>query len=428
MERYFIQTRSGRKGPFTIEQLQAFVDAGRIPYSFNVIDELTDMTVSLSHLVEPPRQDAQDTPSRETNEHLHTGSSRRQVSSHRTSRTHTAKTHTRSSRYRAKRHSTRPGRSSHPGSRYKAVYKTRRRNAGPIIGFVIAAVVGLLGVGYWYFYLWHGSPGEPTEFHLALQNTLLNQKPQILWRALPDSYRHSIEEVVHGVADTVDPAFYKKNVSLILNLADIAEQKVEFLAGFSASSMGRSASKQKELQIILPKLGRTLRSLFEGPLENIHGLRTLDVERYLVEQGSEVMSYIFELVRFTDDSNEFLTMLNRVRGTTFEIHSINGSVAKIRRIEPDGTSKDSLETVRLVEGKWIPEELATEIPNAIKKCKEAIAKLKTQKPAADSKARFVINSINSSLQKLLTTNTQEEFNAAMLGMLMDIQKLRLLVQ
>ena len=45
---YFIKTKSGTKGPFSIQQLRSFLDAGKIPGSLNVLDGETRRWVPVS--------------------------------------------------------------------------------------------------------------------------------------------------------------------------------------------------------------------------------------------------------------------------------------------------------------------------------------------------------------------------------------------
>ncbi|MEM7165199.1 MAG: hypothetical protein AAF581_07015 [Planctomycetota bacterium] len=49
---YFIQTKSGQKGPFSVEQLIEFVEADKIPLTLDVIAEDSGLAFSVSDLVE----------------------------------------------------------------------------------------------------------------------------------------------------------------------------------------------------------------------------------------------------------------------------------------------------------------------------------------------------------------------------------------
>ncbi|MGE3167130.1 MAG: hypothetical protein AB7O52_19665 [Planctomycetota bacterium] len=51
---YTIQTKSGPRGPFSIDQLQAMVDAGKLPLTFSVTELASGLLMDVKDLCSPP--------------------------------------------------------------------------------------------------------------------------------------------------------------------------------------------------------------------------------------------------------------------------------------------------------------------------------------------------------------------------------------
>lgn len=51
---YLVPTKSGEKGPFSVDQLQGLVDAGRLPLTATVIDQETGLQLDVSDICAPP--------------------------------------------------------------------------------------------------------------------------------------------------------------------------------------------------------------------------------------------------------------------------------------------------------------------------------------------------------------------------------------
>ena len=56
MSGYLVPTKSGQKGPFTIEQIQQLVDQGKIPRTFNVIEADSGFAVEVADLLPEPEE------------------------------------------------------------------------------------------------------------------------------------------------------------------------------------------------------------------------------------------------------------------------------------------------------------------------------------------------------------------------------------
>jgi hypothetical protein len=269
----------------------------------------------------------------------------------------------------------------------------------------------------------------PAEAIQTVANGLKSHRPRVIWDALPLGYQRDLHAVLHAYGAQTDPELWAASRQVLQKSILVMRTQQKFLlnypivrAALAESSAGvnlRSAtspSAQTDEQLLASWEATVgvLELLTASDLADLKKLCTLDVGHFLDQTGVEIMQQLASASRLTaDDSfNQGLSLASSMQVSQV---SMVGSEAVVLLSSGDQSEQNSMV---LVEGKWIPAELARAWPGMMSTARAGLAVL-ADKSFAQRKPEWIhqLQATEKTLDDLLAAQTQAEFDALLDGLL-----------
>ncbi len=243
---------------------------------------------------------------------------------------------------------------------------------------------------------------------------LEQNRAEVLWQALPASYQVDVTSLVHGMAANADPQLWNGSFRIVAKLAKVLEQKKEYIQKqpMVAAKMGETPGAEAGYDVAV----KVLRTLAESELSDVARVKTLDVQSFLSGTVSQIVTQIRGLAMLSPESAESLESLGQSK---VSLVSQKGNHAVVRIVNGD---KSEDKEMTLVEGKWIPSEMAEEWKDKVAEIQAQLAELPSNKGSEES-AQFlaIMGPVEGALDQLLAAQTNEQFESAvqqLVGMVM----------
>ena len=255
-------------------------------------------------------------------------------------------------------------------------------------------------------------PTTPDGTVMVVAEKLSTHNPEILWQALPESYRNDINELTLEFAAKMDPEIYDRVMALAGRAIDVLQSKKELI--FESSSFQSTGADPADID---PAVSATLlvaETFLTSEISTLVGLEAVDWENFLATTGSTLMEQAAEI-----ESEEVQNPLNDLESLTIETLEATDTTAKLR-ISAADHDPEELDLV-LVEDRWVPAELAERWPGKVAEARqhlqemtpEAMASMKTQ-------ALMGIGMAEGLIEQIASMESAEEFDAAVGPMLQAV--------
>jgi hypothetical protein len=247
---------------------------------------------------------------------------------------------------------------------------------------------------------------------------LAANRPQVLWQALPESYRRDVTDLVHEAAGSHDPEVWTKTFGVLRKATRVLGDKRDLILAHPL--LAPRVAEQPELRQSWDHVVGLFGTLVDSELGDPEKMRTLDVEKFLAGTGSRLLERLraaSAALGTQDDRAQRLRTIGEVKATLLESA---GDTAKVRIEQPGEETVE--ETFVRVEGRWIPERLARSWPEKIAEARERM-KAEAGDPADKAGTLMQLGMVEGVLDSLLAADTAEEFNAALgpaLGMVLGM--------
>lgn len=246
---------------------------------------------------------------------------------------------------------------------------------------------------------------SPEQVVMDVTRALSEGRPYVAWDALPASYQDDLTALVHAYAAKVDSELWNKGFAIIRNIAGmlrsqkqniLAMPKVRESSGFDAEQV----SREWDL-VVAPVL-----TIADSELAAVSSLEKVDVRRFLATTGVRFMQDLGRIAEFAaDDADNKLAAIGRTQAT---LVNRDGDSA-IVRIEVPGEPART-EPFVLVEGKWIPKEIADDWANGLEEARQHIAQMSPEKlQSLKPTILAVLTSIDGTVDQLAQAETPEQF-------------------
>lgn len=195
----------------------------------------------------------------------------------------------------------------------------------------------------------------------AVIGGLIDDDPVVLWDALPSSYQQDINNLLQLYAENVDPEVFAAFSQFMRRLAAVARDKYavimqtsavrSWIGDSSASTDGSPADNWKPITDILDTIA-------DSSLVDHQKLKQFDGREFLTNTGRPVMRQLTTLSRQTSGPSALTRFKESLTGVTVSVVSIAGDQAEVNFSSP-GSQPFDMQMV-LVEGKWIPADIAAQ--------------------------------------------------------------------
>lgn len=255
-------------------------------------------------------------------------------------------------------------------------------------------------------------PDTPDGTVAAVAEKLVNHHPEIVWAALPESYRADITELTSTFAERMDPEVYDRVMAVANRAVEVLQQKKDLIL---ASEAFESAQIDREDFDRSMTAGITVaQTLLSSDISTLAGLGAINWQQYLATTGRTLMEQAEEIeIEEGEDPMADLETLE------VEIVEIGDDTAKLRLVTADDEPEE-IDLVR-VEGRWIPAEMAAKWPEAMAGARHKLDEMTPEKVAEmKGQALMGLAMAEGVIEQIAATETVEEFDAAVGPMLQAI--------
>ncbi len=269
------------------------------------------------------------------------------------------------------------------------------------------------------------SPAEsPEQVVLNVSRAVADGKLHVVWDALPASYQKDVTGLIHEFAGKMDRDLWNKGFAIVGKLATVLQSKKDIILGMKNLRENPKFDAQKASdqwdRVVAP-----LRTIGQSELANLDSLKRIDVRRFLGTTGSQLVSDVQTIARFSSDGQNKLANLSDTKAT---LVSRDGDSAVVRIEVPGEEPKD--EAFVRVEGKWITKDMADKWPSQMqdahsklaKQSSESITESKPQVMQAFAAADSVLNQLNEAQTPEQFEQTMKMGMFQMMGIIMSFSQ------
>ena len=242
-------------------------------------------------------------------------------------------------------------------------------------------------------------------------NELENNNAGVIWDAMPASYQSDVESLIHDAAAKIDADVYDKALVIANKAVDVLKDKRDFILGLPMLQQGLLAMvirDQEELKKNWNDIVEIVDLIASSELETHDSLKSLDVDDFLSGTGSKIMVQLETLSKLTANP-EMAATWDKFGNVEVNVKSTDGDKAVIE-LKYEGEDPVTMAMVK-VEGKWVPEDIASDWKRGVEETKAEIAQM-TSFMTAEQKTNALAQmaEIETIVDQLAKAETQEEFN------------------
>lgn len=252
-------------------------------------------------------------------------------------------------------------------------------------------------------------PDTPDGTVLAVAAGLQDNHPEILWTALPASYRQDITEITRIFAEKMDPEVYDRAFALLMRAIEVLDDRKEVI--FASETFTSTGADADEIRTGLSNTQAFTATLKASGIATLEGLRKVDWERFLATTGAQMLEHAASIE--TSDGDKPFDDLDTLKVETLDL---TGDRATLR-ISTEDHEPEEIEMAR-VEGRWIPAEMADEWSKKIEEARQGLAELSPEDMAAQkTQIMMFFGMADALIEQIASLQTPEEFDAAIGPML-----------
>ena len=228
-----------------------------------------------------------------------------------------------------------------------------------------------------------------------------------IWDFLPASYQTDVNGLIGEFATKMDPEIWTEAFGLIKKVSTVLEQKRDVILEMPTLQPVTASASPEEVKTLWDGLVALLKTIANSELADLEKLKSPDAEQFLAGTGTKILGQIKSLGA-ASPQNPFA----KLSGIQVKLTSQEGEKATLTIQGPDDTEPETVEFV-VVEGKWVPQQLATDWKKQVEESRQQLAAIDPETIATQKEAILgQMAAVNGTLDKLLATKTPEEFNEA----------------
>ena len=247
-------------------------------------------------------------------------------------------------------------------------------------------------------------PDSPDGTVLAAAEALQNNRAEILWTALPESYQSDITEITHEFAEKLDPEIYDRGFALIMRAFEVLDDRKDVILG--SETFKSTGADGDEIRTGLSGTQVFAQALKSSEVATVDGLGSIEWGQFLATTGSKILENAAAL-----ESEDGENPLDELESLTVETLEISDDRATLRIGSAEHDPED-VEMVR-VEGRWIPAEMAEEWPQFVEDARQGLAEMTPENMAAQkTQIMMFFGMAEGFIEQIASLQTPEEFDAA----------------
>ena len=243
----------------------------------------------------------------------------------------------------------------------------------------------------------------------------------VVWNALPGSYQNDIAYLVHTGAAKMDPVLWNKTFDLAKKLVNILKTKKEWI--LTSPQMQQAGPQLEKIKTSYDPMVGILSLLVNSEISDLDQMKKLDVGRFVAGTVSKIVKKGMAVRAQFGDPGPKLAEFKKVKVTQL---GVDQGVASVSIEAPDKPA--ITERFVQVEGKWVPQTLATAWPTRMAQAKARVEAIDINEDPARAQQLAMLDMVGSQLDLLDKAETPEQFNAYLAGAQMAIVGMAMQVQ
>lgn len=257
-------------------------------------------------------------------------------------------------------------------------------------------------------------PSSPDGAVRFVAEKVADGHPEVLWEALPQTYRQNINELTHLFATKIDREVWDKGFGVLRKTTVVLQDKKDLFLGSQMFAMAQD--KQDEIAANWDTAALVLSTLANSDLGNLQSLETVDWGQFMTTTGAKLMQVAKEASASTEENafeNDFLA---KVKGMNIEVLENANGTAKLRITAPD----EEPEEVQLtqVEGRWVPSDMAEDWDKKVAETRTKLEEI-TPETIAQQKTQIMmmVGMADAFVDQVAQAKTSEELDQILQGLL-----------
>jgi len=317
-----------------------------------------------------------------------------------------------------------------------------KNNLAKIAG-VAVVLIGGLGAGIYFGWpflmgLFGGDPfATPDGTIKYVANGLADNKPQVLWEAMPASYKQTLNEELKKSMANTDPEVHAKSVAVLKKLTGVLrDKKPLIIETVNALSQGSGGGLPPELTDNWDDIVGLLDILTKGNMADMDWVQNPNLGDMLADEGSKIMA-MSGLEKLLDKGlqenvGKGPKSMMEVRGGLKNIEVIIVSqtdseatlkvVSKELSGDPDDAGTPEFVMVR-TEERWLPKEMVDAWDEGIDELKKEIQRdipisyMAERKMTEEEKTQVLalLDVVDQALDSANEATNNQELTAAVMG-------------
>ena len=252
-------------------------------------------------------------------------------------------------------------------------------------------------------------PDSPDGTVLAVAEGLQDNHAEILWTALPESYRSDITEITTTFAEKMDPVLYDRAFALVMRAVEVLDDRKDII--LASETFKSTAADAEEIRASLSNTQVFTETLKASEIGTLAGLASVDWEQFLATTGSELIKHAAAI-----EAEEGENPLDDLASLKVETVDLTDDRATLR-ISSDNHEPEDVEMAK-VEGRWVPAELADDWAQSIEEARQNLAEITPETMAAQkTQIMMFFGMADGLIEQIASLQTPEEFDAAIGPML-----------
>ena len=247
-------------------------------------------------------------------------------------------------------------------------------------------------------------PTTPDGTVTVVAEKLSTHNPEVLWQALPESYRNDINQLTLEFAAKMDPEIYDRVMALAGRAIEVLQSKKALV--FESATFKSTGADPAEIDPVITGTLQVAETFLTSEISTLVGLEAVNWENYLATTGSALMEQASAI-----ETEDVANPLDDLESLTIETLEAADTTAKLK-ISAEGHDPEELDLV-MVEDRWVPKELAEQWPEKVAEARTHLEEMNPENMAAlKTQAMMGIGMAEGLIEQIAAVETAEEFDAA----------------
>jgi hypothetical protein len=268
-----------------------------------------------------------------------------------------------------------------------------RSSKGKLIGIIaggLIVAVGLVfaGITLWAKFMGGGDLSTPDGTVKYVLNGLANNKPEVLWEAMPASYKQTLNDELKKSMANVDMEIHAQSVAVLQKFSGILKNKKTLIIEAANSAQQGDGPLGEGLPAEVTENWDNVVGILDimvgSKVADADWVENPDLGVLLKEDGGKLMSspHLEKLLNMAlaekEDPNapkDITELRSWVKGIKVIVVSQTDTNATLKlrseEIDPEDPESSEFKMVK-VEDRWLPEEMAVDLEKELKKLKQVV--------------------------------------------------------